>query len=73
MCQRLEWEKANVKALRKKGNSKDNDLKKGIARNKNLSAAGVMRKDSCLGREGIASLLRWYLFCVCVSGRHNFK
>ena len=70
VCQRLERQEANVKALRKKGNSKDNDLKRLIASNKNSSEAGVTRKDSCLGREGIA---RWYLFCVCVSGRHNFK
>ena len=73
VCQRLEREEANVKALRKKGNSKDNDLKRLIASNKNSSEAGVTRKDSCLGREGIASLLKWYLFCVCVTGRHNFK
>ena len=73
VCQRLEREEANVKALKKKGNSKDSDLKRLIASNKNSSEAGVIRKDSCLGREGIASLLRWYLFCVCVSGRHNFK
>ena len=60
VCQRLEQGETNVQV-----NSKDNDLKKCIASNKNFSA-GVTEKNDYLEKEDYASLLRRYLFFVCV-------